>query len=476
MTPGPGELIYQERRRRGWSKPRLCDEIQAWEYRHGNGDVLGLNPNYVREWESGERSVSDYYAPKLSAVLGIPLGTFVDRRTRRGRAAGPSEGRQREPAPAMAAHVASLASLGMRERLLQQWADLAMLGPMGQRLLAKILEPRRTLIMDRRTMVKLLGTGSAAALLDLLRDSGGVASAEAQPPLGLEPTSTYVLDSLALRYQHMYHSTAPAELMIPVTAHLELVDELASTAPAGPQRQEVLRNHSQVALLAGRLSFFDLHDPGTARTYYGISLDSAREAGDPHLEAVTLGHMSFVAAATRSFRAAIDLLEGANERASGSTIVPSWLAAVESEIRSRAGETTAALAAVERAEAELVPAKEIPTWMDYYDATRLNGFKGFAYLAAGQVGQAETTLQTAVACLDAGAVKQRSVLLTDLATAYVHEGEVDKGCELASEAAVTLARAGYETSAERLREFRQLVRPWQDRGSVKDLDERLGLV
>ena len=364
----------------------------------------------------------------------------------------------------------------MRERLLQQWADLAMLGPMGQRLLAKILEPRRALIMDRRTMVKLLGTGSAAALLELLRDSGGVASAEAQPSLVLEPTSTYVVDSLALRYQRMYHSTAPAELMIPVTAHLELVDELASTAPAGPQRQEVLRNHSQVALLAGRLSFFDLHDPGTARTYYGMSLDSAREAGDPHLEAVTLGHMSFVAAATRSFRAAIDLLEGANEHASGSTIVPSWLAAVESEIRSRAGETTAALAAVERAEAALVPAKEIPTWMDYYDVTRLNGFKGFAYLAAGRVGQAETALQTAVACLDAGAVKQRSVLLTDLATAYVHEGEVDKGCELASEAAVTLARAGYETSAERLREFRQLVRPWQDRGSVKDLDERLGLV
>jgi transcriptional regulator with XRE-family HTH domain len=151
MTPGPGELIYQERRRRGWSKPRLCDEIQAWEYQHGNGDVLGLNPNYVREWESGERSVSDHYAAKLSAVLGIPLGTFVDRRTRRGRAAGPSEGRQPKPAPALVAHgpgataEAPLTSLGMRERLLQQWADLAMLGPLGQRLLAKILEPRRTL-------------------------------------------------------------------------------------------------------------------------------------------------------------------------------------------------------------------------------------------------------------------------------------------------------------------------------------------
>ena len=84
-TDNPGDLIYQERRRRSWSKARLCDEIQSWEYRHGNGDVLGLNPNYVREWETGKRSVSDHYARKLAAVLGIPIEAFVDRRTRRGR-------------------------------------------------------------------------------------------------------------------------------------------------------------------------------------------------------------------------------------------------------------------------------------------------------------------------------------------------------------------------------------------------------
>jgi len=32
------------------------------------------------------------------------------------------------------------------------------------------------------------------------------------------------------------------------------------------------------------------------------------------------------------------------------------------------------------------------------------------------------------------------------------------------------------TSTERLREFRALVAPWQDRTAVKDLDERLALV
>jgi hypothetical protein len=69
--------------------------------------------------------------------------------------------------------------------------------------------------------------------------------------------------------------------------------------------------------------------------------------------------------------------------------------------------------------------------------------------------------------------RMRAVFLADLATTYVHDGEVDKGCEVAGEAAVTLSKAGYATSAERLHDFRALVRPWQDRSSVKELDERL---
>src|SRR6266536_3525177 len=274
-TPSVGEWIEQERRRRAWSKIRLCDEIQRWEYESGNGDHLGLNPNYVLQWETGKRSVSDYYAPKLSAVLGIPIEVFV----------------------------------------------------------------------DRRTMLKLLGATSAAASLELLRDNAMVMA----QPFDMEPTTINVLESLALRYQTMYHSTPPAELMIPVTAHLEIVDDLAKGA-SGQVQQRILRNHSQVALLAGRLSFFDLRDPMAARAYYSMALDSSREADDPHLSASTLGHMSFVPAANGGFSAAIDLLEGADKYAAKVTILPSWLAAVEAEIRAKAGETQASLNALDRAE------------------------------------------------------------------------------------------------------------------------------
>jgi transcriptional regulator with XRE-family HTH domain len=425
-TPSVGEWIEQERRRRGWSKIRLCDEIQRWEYGSGNGDHLGLNPNYVLQWETGKRSVSDYYAPKLSAILGIPIEVFVDRRSRQGRAAaitespGP-EGSALEPAGTITA-VPLAVELATRDRLLQHWGDLALLDHVGQRLLAKILEPRRSLIVDRRTMLKLLGATSAAASLELLRDNAMVTA----QPLDLEPTTINVLESLALRYQTMYHSTPPAELMIPVTAHLELLDDLAKGA-SGQVQQRLLRNHSQVALLAGRLSFFDLRDPMAARAYYSMALDSSREAADSHLSAATLGHMSFVPAAHGGFSAATDLLEGADKYAAKGTVLPSWLAAVEAEIRAKAGETRASLNAIDRAESALVATHEVPAWMDYYDATRLKGFKGFAYLAAGKPEEARNALGDALSTLDAGAVKQRAVFLADLGTTFVHEGEVDKG-------------------------------------------------
>jgi len=116
-------------------------------------------------------------------------------------------------------------------------------------------------MVDRRTMLRLLGAGSAAASLELL----GSDAAAAFEPFDFEPTTVNVLESLALRYQALYHSTPPTELMVPVSAHLELVDDLAKQC-SGATQQRVLRNHSQVALLAGRLAFFDLRDSLTGVT------------------------------------------------------------------------------------------------------------------------------------------------------------------------------------------------------------------
>jgi len=186
--------------------------------------------------------------------------------------------------------------------------------------------------------------------------------------------------------------------------------------------------------------------------------------------------MSFIPAAQSSFRAALDDLAAATRLVVSTSILSSWLPAVASEVHANAGAARASLGAVARAEDALGTGVEVPVWLDYYDATRLYGFKGYALLAAGQPAAARDALSAAVTGLDASAVKQRTVFLADQATSFVLEGEVDEGCRLAGQAAEQLASAGYATSTERLREFRALVAPWQDRTAVKDLDERLARV
>lgn len=141
-------------------------------------------------------------------------------------------------------------------------------------------------------------------------------------------------------------------------------------------------------------------------------------------------------------------------------------ATIERFLHGEAGKHRASLTAIDRAEGSLTLSHEVPVWMDYYDMTRLQGFKGFAYLKAGKPEEARTALGEAVSGLDGHALKQRAVFLTDLATSYVPEGEVHQGAQVAAEAADALSTAGYATSADRLHEFRALVQPWHDRAGT----------
>ena len=144
-------------------------------------------------------------------------------------------------------------------------------------------------------------------------------------------------------------------------------------------------------------------------------------------------------------------------------------------MHTNAGEPTAALAAVDRARDALTRPglnAELP-WFDYYDATRLAGFAGYATLRAGQYDDARAALTDALRSLPRSAVKQRAVFLADLATVELHGGDLDHACRIAGDAAEQLYQAGYATGAGRLREFRAAVDQWKTSRLVRRLDEQL---
>jgi ATP/maltotriose-dependent transcriptional regulator MalT len=265
--------------------------------------------------------------------------------------------------------------------------------------------------------------------------------------------------------------------MTPVVAHLATLGDLLREDPAPTERGRLLVNRARVGTLAGRLSFFDLQDPMAARAYYSLALEAAREVGDHLQAAAALAHVAFIPAAEHGFTAALDYLHGASEQLRSAPCRPiaSWLAAVESEMHTNAGNPTAALHAIDRARDALAApglTLELP-WFDYYDATRLCGFAGYATLRAGRYDDARTELGTALSKLPRSAVKQRAVFLADLATVELHDGNLDHACKIASDAARQLHQAGYATGAGRLRDFRAALDPWKTATSVRALDEQL---
>lgn len=147
----------------------------------------------------------------------------------------------------------------------------------------RVLEVWGAEALRRRSLLKLITLAPALALVG------------AQEPARRPSTETAAsLGNLADGYQRMYHITAPNLLLTPVVAHLDVTRELLRDASSTSLRRQLLRNQAQVALLAGRISLFDLNDPIAARGYYGLATESSIESGAHHLATSALGHSAFI--------------------------------------------------------------------------------------------------------------------------------------------------------------------------------------
>jgi tetratricopeptide (TPR) repeat protein len=303
-----------------------------------------------------------------------------------------------------------------------------------------------------------------------LRNAGGRAASELQVAR---------LERNAEIYRHLYHGASdPGDLLSLARDHLDAAVDVMRQLPDGPLKRRVLRTRSEVATLAGRLTFFDLRKPTRARGYYGLAHESATQADDDLLAAAALGHLAFLPAAEGNASAAVDYLAGAatHARRAGVPLVQSWIAAVESEVLTPVN-AAGALRALDHAAALLSRPTDVtaPPWFDYYSGDRLDGFRGRALLQLGRSEEARVALRTALRGLGPAAVKQKAVFLLDVASSYLGAApDLDQACHLAVDAAGALAMAGYATASTRLHEFRGQLGPWEHTSAVVNLDERLG--
>lgn len=438
-----GPAWRELRQERGLTQQDVAEALCRLARVHEKRGV-GVNADMVSKWERGEK--------KPSAIYRRLLGLLFD--------AAPTPASYRaigtpaEPGASMAVSVAQ---------------RLRNFDPLLRPALAEMWKED---LVKRRSMLQLMGALPMAGI-------DGVADAllsRSETAVVATPGTVQRLTELAGDYQRLYHRADPTQLITPVRAFLRTTQQLLS-APVDPGlRPQLLEAYGQVALLAGRVSFFDLHDASAARGYFAVVMDAARELRDRVLAAAALGHTSFIPAGERNFEAARDYVRRTRQYAERgeAPMVASWASAVESEILTQAGESHAAIDATEKASLDGESASApLPAWFDFYDEARLRGFRGYALLQAGRPDEARAVLESGVSGLPAQAVKQRSVLMADLATVHLRLGDVEEACSFAECSLGELAQAGYATGADRVRHFRAEVEPWHGHRSVRQLDEQL---
>ncbi|MCX4778193.1 transcriptional regulator [Streptomyces sp. NBC_01264] len=338
----------------------------------------------------------------------------------------------------------------------------------------------------QRALVELLGVTSIEELgfpsAPTGPDAGRVLRTPPAAPMAVpnavQPASAASAFAAVTRaHRRLYWTVAPATLHPAVSAHATLGGALLP-ATSGVIRKAVASALAESWLLAGRIEFFDLNEPGRARETWLRALQAAGDADDALLGAAILAHTAFVPGWAGDRAGASERMAMARtsaRRGPASAELLAWLDAVEAECETRCGNTRAALNLISRGEDILEAGSEeaSPDWMDWFSAVRLAAFKGNTQLRAGHLPQARETLLSVLEDLPADADKQRTVVLGDLAAVEAAAGHPEAACDYSVRALDLLEVHWYATGMERVREVRRELAPWQSEPCVRALDDRL---
>jgi tetratricopeptide (TPR) repeat protein len=453
------ELLRRQRQQRGWSLQRVADEIRLLCERDGRR--VGITAHMVGTWERGNKKPSPLYREKLCVLY--------------------SECAERLGLIDAVPHVDPVPLLQTPGQLFRSPGQLPAGGADDTISLDDAGLEAQDSEMRRRTFLRRLAGATGVALLS--------------PPLGLQgsepwerlalalyrPTSVDAttardLELITANYTRLTESVTSGSLIAPVLEHLRTITDLLRSPQPAQIRRRLFVAAADAAQLAGRL-LFGTNQLDDAQTYYSVALDAAREAGDHALAAYVIGTMSFIPARGRKPDKALQLVQEAQANATerAPATLRSWLSALEAEHHASLGNAGSTRAALDRAEraADQAEREAPPAWIDYFDRGRLAGFVGICHVRLDRPREGRAALDEALRALPSSSVKHRSVLLTDMATAMVKQGELDEGCHLAAESLRLAATMKAVSAMKRLRDFHAQLAPWGSTAQVRQFDEQL---
>lgn len=261
--------------------------------------------------------------------------------------------------------------------------------------------------------------------------------------------------------QRRLDSTMPSrDLAAPVLAHMAMTARHHASAVSDGERRNLGAALSEVAGYAAWLHW-DMHDVGSARTYYANAIRAADSTGDETLHAYMLGSLATLAVYEGDAVEGLALLQRA-ARALGDhppAIATAWLSSLEAVAQSSAGNERRTWQALDSAEdaVETLAGEEAPPWpwVFQFDHAKVARYR---LTCAARLARPDVAMAAAAAAgdfMESGHVKQRALAKLDLASAHLHAREPERGFALARES----VRIGREVQSGRVidaaRKFRR---------------------
>ncbi|GAA1858991.1 helix-turn-helix transcriptional regulator [Myceligenerans crystallogenes] len=393
---------------------------------------LGVERTTVYRWEAGTTEPLPWMRLRLAQALKVSpeeLDALL------GSDAAPTP----EPASGVAGDFATLAGVG--STLTGQEHDMVW----------ELMMNGNDGIGRQQFLRLLLAAGIAPAAVSF--DADGAFAALRPARSALDPRAVESYRAITALNRGFYWNLDATTMLEAVLGHLRLGTQLLrQIAPTQQLTASLSAAVAETALLAARVALFDLSRPQLAERCFATARTAVGQTLDHDLAAAITAHHAFVPGfAGDAAHARPHLAEAAAHAAqSESAWLRSWVNCVAAEVHARTGHPARSRAHIAMAGAELTDHDELrPEWFDFYDPARLAGFAGNAELLGGDPQAAQTWLTSALDGLDEKSIKQRPVLLLDLAAASA-ELDPDQAVGHAEEAMSIMENAPYATAVDRM--------------------------
>ncbi|MFI8967104.1 MFS transporter [Streptomyces sp. NPDC053493] len=233
---------------------------------------------------------------------------------------------------------------------------------------------------------------------------------------------------------------------------------------------------AELTRLAGWMAF-DTGQQEAAQRYYIQALRLARAAADVPLGGYVLASMSLQATYRGFADEGVDLAQAALERNRGlaTARTMSFFRLVEARAHAKAGDQTAAAAALKAAEGWLERSRDgdgDPTWLGFYSYDRFCADAAECYRDLKLPRQVRRFTEQALSRPTEEYVRSHGLRLVVSAVAELESGNLDAACAAGTRAVEVAGRISSARTTEYVRDLLHRLEPYGDEPRVMELRER----